>query len=217
MLNDINGVIFDMDGTLIDSMWVWSKIDTDFLSKRGFTPPGNLKSEIEHLTFIECAEYFKKNFSIDGTIEDIIEEWNDMAEYEYEHNIKLKPGAEAFLKLLKTLNIKVGIATSNSSYLIEKVLKNNGIYDYFDAITTVDEVNRGKNFPDIYLLAAEKLQVNPKHCLVFEDILPAVLGAKAAGMKVIGVHDAYSEYQKDDIIKEADKYILNYHELMNAI
>ncbi len=157
MLNDINGVIFDMDGTLIDSMWVWSKIDTDFLSKRGFTPPGNLKSEIEHLTFIECAEYFKKNFSIDGTIEDIIEEWNDMAEYEYEHNIKLKPGAEAFLKLLKTLNIKVGIATSNSSYLIEKVLKNNGIYDYFDAITTVDEVNRGKNFPDIYLLAAEKL------------------------------------------------------------
>ena len=217
MLKDIKGVIFDMDGTLIDSMWVWNKIDTDFLSKRGFTPPANLKSEIEHLTFLESAEYFKKTFSIHSSSESIIEEWNSMAEYEYEHNIGLKPGAEAFLKLLKTLDIKVGIATSNSSYLIEKVLKNNNIDTYFDSITTVDEVTRGKSFPDIYLLAAKKLKVDPKYCLVFEDILPAVLGAKAAGMKVIGVHDAYSEYQKEDIIKEADKYILNYHELMNAI
>ena len=217
MLNQIKAAIFDMDGTLIDSMGVWSKIDIDFLEKRGFQVPENLKSSIEHLTFLECAEYFKKNFVLQDTLQEIMDEWVEMAKNEYEYNIKLKPGVKEYLNLLKNLGIKISIATSNSLFLIEKVLKSNEIYDFFDSITTIDEVNRGKDFPDIYLLAAKKLGVLPKECLVFEDILPAVLGAKSAGMKVIGVHDTYSDYQKQDIMKHADKYIFQFYELIDAV
>lgn len=217
MLKNIKGAIFDMDGTLIDSMWVWSKIDEEYLTKRNISLPENLKQEIEHMSFSEVAKYFKDRFNLTDTIEDIQSEWSSMASYHYTHDVKLKPGVKEFLLLLKSKGIKVGLATSNSIPLIEIVLKKNGIYDLFDSISTTDEVTRGKDFPDIYLLAAKRLNLQPEDCAVFEDILPAVKGAKLANMIVIGVHDLYSEYQKQDIINCADMYISQYDELIKAV
>lgn len=218
MLNDnIKAAIFDMDGTIIDSMWVWHVIDVNYLGKRGFTLPSDLRSDIEHLSFLEAAEYFKNRFSLPDSLQEIMDEWNAMAYDEYKHNVTLKPGAKDYLLKLKALGIKLGLATSNCKLLLETVLKRHGIYDLFDVITTTDEVTRGKSFPDVYLLTAERLNVEPSQCIVFEDILPAVLGAKAAGMKVVGVHDRYSEHQREHIIKEADKYILEYSELTKAV
>jgi beta-phosphoglucomutase-like phosphatase (HAD superfamily) len=128
---------------------------------------------------------------------------------------KLKFGAKKISKkCLKAMGIKIGLATSNSSLLLKTALKANGIYQHFDVITRTDEVSRGKQFPDVYLLTAQRLGVNPKECIVFEDILPAVIGAKSAGMKVIGIHDDYSNYQKEEIINIADKYIYKYSELI---
>jgi len=217
MLTNIKAVIFDLDGTLIDSMWVWNKIDEDYFRNRNMDLPVGLKNEIEHLSFDETAAYFKKAFSLLDTVETIKKEWNDIAYVEYLNNVKLKPGVVEFLSLLKTLNMKIGLATSNTESLIEAVLQANGIYHYFDCITLTDEVSRGKNFPDVYLLAAEKLGIDPEQCIVFEDILPAVKGAKAAGMKVVGVYDDFSKEQKEDIINHADHYIIEYNELTTAI
>jgi HAD superfamily hydrolase (TIGR01509 family) len=217
MLTNIKAAIFDLDGTIIDSMWVWGKIDEDYFKKRNMVQPENLKSQIEHLSFDDTAAYFKSNFNILDSIEEIKKEWTDLAYIEYLNNVKLKPGVVEFLSLLKTLNIKIGLATSNSKPLLEAVLKSNSIYHYFDSITITDEVTRGKAFPDVYLLAAERLGVKPEECIVFEDILPAVKGAKAAGMKVVGVYDYFSKEQKEDIINHADMYILEYHELTTAI
>ncbi|MCJ7688767.1 MAG: HAD family phosphatase [Clostridiaceae bacterium] len=217
MLTNIKAVIFDLDGTLVDSMWVWGKIDTNYFKKRNMDLPSNLKSQIEHLSFDDTAAYFKSNFNITDTIEEIKKEWTDFAYEEYLNRVKLKPGVVQFLALLKSLNIKIGLATSNSKTLLEACLKSNDIYHYFDSITLTSEVCRGKNFPDVYLLAAEKLGVKPEECIVFEDILPAVKGAKAAGMKVIGVYDDFSKEQKEDIISHADMYIVEYNELTTAI
>lgn len=217
MLKNIKGAIFDMDGTLIDSMWVWSKIDEEYLRKRNIQLPNNLKQDIEHMSFSEVAQYFKDRFNITDSIEEIQNEWSEMAFYQYAHKVKLKPGAKEFLALLRSRGIKIALATSNSKPLIEVALKKNDIYHFFDSITTTDEVSRGKDFPDVYLLAAEKLSINPNNCVVFEDILPAIKGAKAAGMTVIGVHDAYSDYQKDDIINLSDMYIYKYGELIKAV
>ncbi|WP_411679631.1 HAD family hydrolase [Clostridium thailandense] len=217
MLKNIKGAIFDMDGTLIDSMWVWSKIDEEYLKKKNIQLPNDLKKDIEHMSFSEVAQYFKDRFNITDSIEEIQNEWNEMAFYQYAHKVKLKPGAKEFLTLLRSRGIKIALATSNSKSLTEVALKKNDIYHFFDSITTTDEVLRGKDFPDVYLLAAEKLSIAANNCVVFEDILPAIKGAKAAGMTVIGVHDAYSEYQKDDIINLSDMYIYKYVDLIKAV
>jgi len=216
MLKDIKAAIFDLDGTLIDSMWLWEKVDIDFLKLRGYELPIDLKENIEHLSFIDTAKYFKERFNLPENIEEIMDEWNSMAYEQYANNVSLKSGAEEYLHYLKLKGIKLALATSNSVPLLDAVLKNNGVYDYFDVITTTNEVNRGKNFPDIYLLSAKKLEVKPTECIVFEDILPAVLGAKMAGMKVVAVHDLYSEYQKNDIIASADYYIYKYEDINEA-
>lgn len=212
-MKNIKAAIFDLDGTLIDSMGVWCKIDIDFLKKRNKAVPNNLKKEIDHLTFEECANYFKNTFNLKESPESIMKEWNDMAYSEYSNNIKLKNGVKTFLNLLKSKNIKIGLATSNTLSLVEIVLKNNGIYDLLDSITTISEVKRGKNFPDIYLLAANKLNTSPKECIVFEDILPAIEGAKSAGMKVVGVYDYYSKDYTKNIKAKSDYYINKYDDL----
>ncbi|MBP1890447.1 HAD superfamily hydrolase (TIGR01509 family) [Clostridium moniliforme] len=215
MLKDITAVIFDLDGTLIDSMWVWDQIDEDYLSKKNIEVPKNLNSEIAHLSFNQVAKYFKKRFNLEDSLDDIKNSWNTMAYYHYSTDIKLKNGVKEFLDFLKSLNIKIGLATSNSMNLLEAALKNNGIYEYFDSITLTDEVSVGKHEPDVYLLAAKKLGVDPKNCLVFEDIIQAVIGAKKAGMKVIAVEDTRSLSDKDKLLEASDEFITDFSELLN--
>lgn len=214
MLENIKGAIFDLDGTLVDSMWVWNKIDIDYLESKGHALPENLNAEICHLSFTQTANYFKERFSLSDSIDTILKDWNNMAYNHYSENVKLKDGVKEVLDKLKENNIKIALATSNSVPLLEACLKNNGIYDYFDSITTTDEVSNGKNCPDVYLLAAKKLNVNPKNCIVFEDILPAIKGAKAADMTVIAVSDKHSLNDLDEIINHSDKYINSYFELI---
>lgn len=217
MLKNIKAAIFDLDGTLVDSMWVWDKIDRNFLKKRNFLLPEDLRGNIEHLSFIDTAKYFKQRFQLPEAVEEIMAEWNSMAYEEYANNIPLKSGAKEYLQFLKQHGIKIALATSNSIPLLKAVLSKTEIFHLFDVITTTDEVQRGKNFPDIYLLSAEKLGVKPAECMVFEDLLPAVQGAKLAGMKVIAVHDLYSEYQRNEILKLADHFIYKYEDLNDAV
>lgn len=215
MLSNIKGAIFDMDGTLIDSMWVWGKIDVAYLSKRNILLPSNLRENIEHLSFDETAEYFKNRFNLTDTTEEIKNEWNDLAYCEYAHTVELKPYVREYLALLKSYGIKIGLATSNCTSLIEVVLKRHNIYNLFNSITTTDEVDKSKNFPDVYLLAAKRLNIAPQNCIVFEDILPAIIGAKAANMKTVAVYDSYSEMQWPNMMNLSDYSIKGYDELID--
>ena len=207
MLKNINAAIFDLDGTLVDSMWVWEKIDIEFLKAREIQTPKNLMSEICHLTFEQTANCFKSRFNLLESTQEIMDEWNAMAYDHYKNDVKLKPGAKELLLTLKKLNIKIALATSNCRQLLEITLKSNGIFDLFDIISTTDEVSRGKDFPDIYLLSAKKLNVAPNECIVFEDILKAVYGAKLAGMHVVGVKDHFSQSESKQIKECSDRYI----------
>ena len=215
MFKDIKAVIFDLDGTLVDSMWVWSRIDDEYLKSHGYTTPENLNVEINHLSFTQTAHYFKERFEISDSIETILETWNTMALNHYKKNVKLKPGVKEFLDKLKSNNLSISLATSNSQKLLQACLKSNGIYEYFDAITTTDEVTRGKNFPDVYLLAAKKMNVSANNCAVFEDILPAIKGAKSANMKVFAVKDDACVNTKEDLLEHADMYIDSFTEILD--
>jgi HAD superfamily hydrolase (TIGR01509 family) len=213
MFNSIQGVIFDLDGTLVDSMWIWKQIDIDYLDKRGLNLPADLQKEIEGMSFTETAHHFKERFSLTDTIEEIKEEWLGMAEDFYARRIALKKGVIPFLTFLKENNIKIGIGTSNARELAEAVLRNHNILHYFDSIRTSCEVEKGKPHPDVFLKVAEDLQVIPEQCLVFEDTYAGVLAGKRAGMQVVAIADEHSSPYKHDICSLADKYIEDYEEI----
>lgn len=210
LLKGKKAVLFDLDGTLVDSMWVWRDIDIDFLSAIGRELPDDLQKCIEGMSFTETAEYFKKRFDIKDDVEDIKSKWNKMAYDKYTSEVKLKKGAKEFLARLKADGILVGIASSNSMTLIEGALKAEGVFEYFDAITTACEAGAGKPAPDIYLLAAKKLDAAPEKCLVFEDIPMGIMAGNAAGMTTVAVEDDYSKGMRDEKIKLASYYIEDY-------
>lgn len=207
-------VIFDLDGSLVDSMWLWKRIDIEYLGRFNIPLPEGLQKQIEGMSFQETAEYFKAHFPIPDSIEKMKDDWNQMALRHYQEDVPLKDGAKEFLLALKKRGIKTGIATSNSPKLLDTVLTALNVKELFDSVHTACEVAHGKPFPDIYLHVAKKLGVEPKDCLVFEDILPGVLAGKAAGMTVCGVADAYSEDVRYLVREQADDFIYSYRELL---
>ena len=213
LLKNKKAVLFDLDGTLVDSMWVWRNIDIDFLSAIGQKLPDDLQKSIEGMSFTETAEYFKERFNINDDVEDIKVKWNKMAYDKYTSEVKLKRGAKEFLARLKADGIRTGIASSNSMTLIEGALKAEGVLDYFDAITTACEAGAGKPAPDIYLLAAKKLDAEPSECLVFEDIPMGIMAGNSAGMTTIAVEDAYSHNMRDEKERLAKYFIEDFTDI----
>lgn len=216
MLKDIEAVLFDLDGTLVDSMWVWKEIDIEYLGKFGLTLPKTLQTEIEGMSFSETAAYIKERFQIPDSVEEMKEEWNRMAWDKYTHEVPLKEGAMDFLNYCREKGIKLGIATSNSKELVSTIIEARGIADYFTCVVTGCEVERGKPAPDVYLEASRRCQTEPSACLVFEDIVAGIMAGKAAGMKVCAIEDAYSMEQKKEKQKLADYYIKNYFEIADC-
>ena len=204
MLNDIKAVLFDLDGTLVESMSMWGDIDVDYLKKFHIPVPEGLQKAIEGLSMYQTAVYFKENFAIEDSLEEIMDEWNRMAYEKYTTEIPLKPGARAFLNGLKDKNIPCGIATSNSRILTEAILKSHQVENYFSVMVTGDEITNGKPDPEVYLEAAKKMGVAPEHCLVFEDIPFGIIAGKRAGMTVCAVEDAYSMKDMEEKIRRKD-------------
>lgn len=214
ILKNTDAVIFDLDGSLVDSMWMWHEIDVEYLGRFGLDVPEDLQSEIEGFSFSETAIYFKERFSIPESLDAIKADWNRMAWDKYMYEVPLKPGAAAFLEKCREFGIRLGIATSNSRELVTNVADVHGLHDYFSCIMTGCDVGKGKPAPDIYLAVAAALQVKPDRCLVFEDIIPGILAGKAAGMRVCAVEDAYSLNQTAEKKRLADFYIRDFYELL---
>jgi HAD superfamily hydrolase (TIGR01509 family) len=211
-------VIFDLDGTLIDSMGIWYEVDKEYLQKRGIEVPENLFDEVEGgNSFIEIARFFKTRFDLPDSLEDIMDEWTKMVEEYYRYKITLRPGVLELLEYLRSKQVKLGIGTSNSMELTKLVLSVNGVLSYFDHIVAGCEEIKGKPFPDIFLSVAEKLNVIPEKCLVVEDVLVGVQAAKKAGMEVYAVYDEYSKNKTAQIKATADHYVEDFKQLLEKI
>lgn len=213
-LKNIEGAVFDLDGTLLDSSWVWEKVDEKFLDDRGFQVPDDYVDEISPLGAERAAVYTIERFGLNEDKDDIVREWIEMAKKEYATEVVCKPYAKEFLEELHKLNIKMAVATSSDRELFMKTLEREGILKYFQKIVTVDEVERGKGYPDIYEEAARRIKVNPHKCLVFEDILAGVTGASLGEFNVVAVFDEKSKHNWEKI-KSISKYSINdYKELL---
>lgn len=213
MLKDIEAVIFDLDGTLVDSMWMWKSIDIEYLKRFGIEMPDDLQRSIEGMSFSETAFYFKKRFELPDSLDQIKSAWNEMAWEKYKNEVPLKDGVLELLRYLKSHNIPAGIATSNSRELVDLIIEEHGIKDYFSSIRTSCEVEKGKPSPDIYLLVAKDMGVEAEKCLVFEDVLQGVMAGKNANMKVCAVHDDYSKDFEKEKRKLADYFVYSVSEI----
>lgn len=214
MLTGKKAVLFDMDGTLLDSMWMWRAIDVEYLGRFGIALPEKLQREIEGKSYTETAIYFKERFLLDKSIEEIKRDWYEMSVEKYRTQVSYKPGAELFLQELRRRGIKTAIATSNSIDLVKAVSKPLHLDRYIDFVCTGCSVPKGKPAPDVYLKAAKELNVDPSQCLVFEDIPMGILAGKNAGMKVCAVEDEFSRDQEERIRSLADYYIRDYREVL---
>lgn len=214
----LQAVIFDLDGTLIDSMGIWEQVDREFLGKRNIPVPADLFTAVEGgNSFIEIALYFKNRFNLPESISEIMQEWTDMVHHHYQQDVKLKPGATDLLSFLKDNRIKIGVGTSNSLLLTEAVLRANGILADIDAIVAGCQDIRGKPYPDIFLATAEKLGAEAGKCLVVEDVLVGIRAAKTAGMEVIALYDEHCLDTQEEIRNCADHYTRSFPEIHSII
>lgn len=217
MFKDIKAVIFDMDGTLIDSMWLWKAIDIEYLGRHNKELPDDLQKEIEGMSFSETANYFKTRFNISDDVEDIKNDWNTMAKEYYMHKVPLKEYAYELLIELKKRNIKLGIGTSNSAELVSVIMDKFSLTNTFDSIRTSCEVEKGKPHPDIFLQVAKDLNVDPKNCIVFEDVPNGLVAANSAGMISVAIHDDFSKHMEDEKRQLSKFYINSYKEAVDYI
>ncbi len=217
LFDKTQAVLFDLDGTVVDSMWIWHDIDVEYFRQRGLDMVATYQQEIEGLSFYETAVYTHEHYIPEVSVEDLMKQWNRMAYDHYANIVKPKEGVDDLLKYLKDKGIKCGIATSNSRMLCEATLRNNNLYEYFGAVHTGEDKTAGKPAPDVYLATAASLNVNPSSCLVFEDLVNGIISGKSAGMTTVAVHDDYSLYQWDKKCELADHFIMSYTEIIDEI
>lgn len=210
----IKYIIFDMDGTLLDSLSVWADSDREFITGLGMEYHQKHSFAMKKMHFDSACEYLVREFSLPFSAVETGERILEIVEEHYINGVPLKDGAEEFLAAAKNAGIKMCVATSNKKALAEASLKTKGIMDYLEFVITSDEVGGGKETPEIFLKAAERLGAVPSETAVFEDSIHAVLSAKSAGFKVIGIYDPLCPEEFAEIEKNADRTIRSFKELM---
>lgn len=213
LLQKKDAVLFDVDGTLIDSMGIWRDIDRIYLKRYGFDMPENLQKDLAGLSIKQAADYFREVIGINERPEKMISDWNELANDFYSNHITMKEDALKWLDLIHQRGIKMAVCTSNTRHLAYAALNRHDLLKYFEVILTGEDVTIGKPNPYIYLKAASDLGMEPEKCIVFEDIAEGIMAGKSAGMTVCGVHDLFSEDQTAQKKELADYYITSFRDI----
>ena len=203
----IKGAIFDFDGTLVDSMFIWDTFAEDYLKSLGIEPKENLAEIFKTFTLEQAAEYYRNHYGITLSVEEIVDGINDMVAKIYRTKVLLKPGVSDFLKRLHISGVKMCVATVTDRPIVKEVLTRLGVYDYFSEIFTCAQVGYNKENPQIYRQALKHLGTEKAETLVFEDVLHAIKTAKEDGFKVAAVYDSHEMCQKE--IKEISDYYVS--------
>lgn len=215
--NEIKLIIFDLDGTLIDSTSLWFDVDKEFFENRGMEVPENYAKEIAHIGLRAAAVHTKNKYFPNEEIENILNEWNLLSLKGYEETIPLKENAKELLELLYNSGITLALATANSKSLYEPCIKRLDIEKYFSFVIDVNSCKEGKNSPEIYDKICHRFNVKKENTLVFEDSLTALITAYDAGYNVVAVYDVNST---KDLAKTAAKshyFIKNFKEIIDFL
>ena len=181
--------IFDMDGTLVDSMPAWKSLSRDYLEARDRHPTLEQLIRMGPMTMLEGASYLMETFGLEGPPEEIAREMNAIMETHYRTDLPLKPGVERYLKQLTAKGVRLCVATATVEPLALACLERLGVAEYFDFILSCETIGVGKTQPDVYLEAARRFGQDPQAVAVFEDAIYAVKTAKTAGFYTVGVFE----------------------------
>ena len=211
---NIQGMIFDLDGTLIDSMPAWENIGSDFLKKHGINPPDDLNEIIKTMSFAESARYFIEFYGVAMTEAEVGDEINGMIRENYASHIVLKPFVKETLDQYLNQGIKMGILTATHKTLTELVLRRFGLLDHFDFILTSGMAGLPKSQPEIYHQAVAQLQLPAQRITIFEDSLYCIKAARETGCHIVGVFDEASKNDWEAIKNSSDCAIMSFKELL---
>ena len=205
----IKGAIFDFDGTLVDSMFIWDTFGEDYLRTLGKEPKENLTETFKTFTLEQAAEYYREHYGVTLFVNEIVDGVNEMVAKLYRTKVTLKDGVRAFLEGLRAQDVKMCVATVTDRPIVEDVLNRLGIRDFFFEIFTCAEVGYNKETPHIYRAALEVLGTKKDETVVFEDALHALITAKKDGFKVAAVYDRHEKNQTQ-MKENGDYYITDY-------
>jgi HAD superfamily hydrolase (TIGR01509 family) len=188
-IREYRGAIFDLDGTLVDSMHIWDHLCRDWLLAKGKTPEENLEKDLIPMTLTQSAEYVIRRYGFDLSPVEIVRQWEGMVLGCYETAVPLKQETADLVRDLHGAGLALAMVTSCFPAACEAVLKRHGLRPFFSFILYTGEVSKDKSFPDIWIRAAERLGLESAECIVFEDAYHALPGARAAGMGFAAVYD----------------------------
>ena len=205
----LKGAIFDFDGTLVDSMFIWETFGEDYLRSLGKVPKENLREVFATFTLEQAAEYYRKYYGVTLSVEEIVSGINEMVLQSYRTKVGLKPGVVELFEMLKNQGVKMCVATVTDRYVVEEVLVKLGVRKYVSEIFTCADVGFNKESPEIYRKALDYLKTEKTETVVFEDAFYALMTAKNDGFIVAGVYDKHEKNQVQ-MKANADYYISDY-------
>jgi len=208
------GAIFDVDGTILDTMTVWQEITTKFLVERNLPVVAEEMAAYKEMIIDESMTFIKNRYGLSESVKELKAEFNRLVSDAYHFEVQPKNGVKEYMEKLKAGGVKIAIATSGYKDLAEAALKRLGMADMIDAYAVSCEVGVKKSNPDIYLLAAKRIGIEPEECMVFEDILIGIEGAKKAGMQTTAIYDDLNVEDTEKLMQTTDKNIKDWTELM---
>lgn len=216
-MKEIKGVIFDVDGTLLDSMGKWSTLTSDYLKEQGIVPDPDLDETIFRMMVESAIHYVRNRYHLEESEEEIQKACLSRIISFYRDEVQLKEGARELLAFLKVNGITMMTASSGARELQEKAFERLGVRDCFQELLFCTELHTDKNTPEIYCIAAEKMGLSHDEVVVFEDALHGIESAKSAGFAVCGVEDAADKNDKEAIIHKADWYVQDLKDVLEMI
>ncbi|MDD6485048.1 MAG: HAD family phosphatase [Clostridiales bacterium] len=210
----MRGAIFDVDGTVLDSMQVWWDAAREYFDKMGVEFDEETAREVREMSLGESLPMLMERYGLNVSIDEAIAKLRTAAETAYKTSIPLKPGVKEYMEQLKGEGVKIAVATSGYEALCKAAFKRLGIYDYIDAYAFAYEAGDTKKSPAVYLLAAERIGEKPKDCTVYEDIIVGIESAKSAGFLTCAVYDDTNADITDVLKQRADRYITGWSELL---
>ena len=213
----LQSAIFDMDGTLLDSMPTWRELGPTFLKESGIPTTPEQEKLLRTLSDHQVIPYLREKCGLPWSEQEVVDQIVKRMEDFYSTEVRPKPGVEKFLSILKMEGVWMYVATATHRRLTEKALKTAGIDHYFRGIvTSADAGSHKSESAEIYEMAMRRMQSNKQDTVVFEDVLYAIRTAKAAGFRVAGVYDSMSEADQPEIQRLSDYYIRSYEELVQS-